>query len=412
MGNIVGIVQLHGERRLVSNPNHPLTIEVYNSVGGAAFFQRLLHEWATAGSEVIPYQVLSESAYRKHRGMLGCIALRWHMYVGYTWTCWRGARKRRARSPVRVVTTNPFFTPALVARATRGHGATINLLYDLYPEALIQAGKIAPDSWVARRCAALTRSALRECTATVFLGDRLRVYAEATYGPARRAVVIPVGADGRPFKDTPPGLLPTEVRPQILYSGLMGRMHDTDTIAALWAEKEPNGVNWAFHASGAGYARLRQTSGMRAEVTWGAALPEVAWQQAMKQAQVALVTIAPGAERVVMPSKTYSALVAGQAILAICRRASDLADLIIQHDCGWVVEPGDLAGLKQVLNGIAQNPQELWAKRRNAFEAGHQHYDTGVVAETWIKLFKELQSSNLPGINTVKLPRVQSQVIL
>jgi colanic acid biosynthesis glycosyl transferase WcaI len=368
-----------------------MTIEVYNSVGGAAFFQRLLQEWKNTGATVIPYQVISESAYRAPRGMLGRIALRWRMYPDYAWLCWRSARLGRAQSPVRIVTTNPFFTPALVARATRGRGTTINLLYDLYPEALVQTGKIAPDSWLARRCAAVTRFALRECAATVFLGDRLRAHAEAAHGPARRAVVIPVGADGAPFKDSPPELLPAGVRPQILYSGLLGRMHDTDTLAAWWTEAGTSGVKWTFRASGAGYARLRQTTGLRAEVTWGEALPEAAWQQTMKQAQVALVTIAPGAERVVMPSKTYSALVAGQAILAICRRASDLADLVFRHDCGWVVEPGDLAGLSRAIDCIARNPGELWAKRRNAFAAGHRWYDTGTVAETWMKLFAELQ---------------------
>jgi len=343
--------------------------------------------------------------------MLGRIALRSRMYPGYAWACWRAARKGRADSPVRVVTTNPFFAPALVARASREQGATINLLYDLYPEALIQAGKIASGSWLARRCAAVTRFALRECAATVFLGDRLRAFAEAAHGPARRAVVIPVGADGSPFKDTPPELLATGVRPQILYAGLMGRMHDTDTLAAWWTGREISGIKWAFHASGAGYARLRKITGLRTEVTWGAALPDAAWQQSMKQAQAALVTIAPGAERVVMPSKTYSALVAGQAILAICRRASDLADLVTRHDCGWVVEPGDVAGLRHALDCIAENPRELWAKRRNAFAAGHRYYDMGTVAETWMQLFAELQNSAVPRINTVEWRSVQGGMI-
>ena len=370
-----------------------MTIEVYNSVGGAAFFQRLLHQWEATGAHVVPYQAISEFDYRARRGALGRVALRWRMYPGYAWRCWRGARQGRAQSPVRVVTTNPFFAPSLVARATRGQGATINLLYDLYPEALIQAGKTAPGSWLARRCAAVTRFALRECAATVFLGDRLRDYAEAAHGPARRAVVIPVGADGLPFKDTPPRLLAAEMRPQILYSGQMGRMHDTDTLAAAWADEGTTGLAWTFHANGAGYARLRKTAGVRADVTWGTALPDATWQQAMKQAQVALVTIAPGAERVVMPSKTYSALVAGQAILAICRRASDLADLVIRHDCGWVVEPGDVAGLRHAISCIAQNSAELLAKRLKAFEAGHRYYDTEVVAETWMKLFVELKRS-------------------
>jgi hypothetical protein len=56
------------------------------------------------------------------------------------------------------------------------------------------------------------------------------------------------------------------------------------------------------------------------------------------------------------------------------------------------VEPGDVAGLQRAIHAIAKNPGELWAKRRNAFAAGHQHYDTGIVAETWMQLFAELKN--------------------
>ena len=83
----------------------------------------------------------------------------------------------------------------------------------------------------------------------------------------------------------------------------------------------------------------------------------------MLRAQVALVTIAPGAERVVMPSKTYSALVAGQAILAICRRESDLADLVRQHDCGWVVEPGNPEQLAQTIRLASRSEDPSRAER-------------------------------------------------
>lgn len=366
------------------------TIEVYNSVGGGAFFQRLLNEWKKSGAEVIPFQTLSEADYRAPRGSMGRITLRWRMYAGYAWTCWRGARRGRKRPAIRVVTTNPFFAPALVARATSGNGATVNLLYDLFPEALVLAGNLRPDSWLACRCAAATRFALRECAVTVFLGERLRSHAEAAHGPARRAAVIPVGADGSPFRNYYPTRLATGLPPRILYSGQMGRMHDIGTLALLWKGSKSNGVTWTFQAGGAGYAELRRSAVGVGEVRWGGALPELKWQEAMREAQVALITIAPGAERVVMPSKTYSALVAGLALLAICPRQSDLADLILRHDCGWVVEPGDVAGLRHALAQIAERPEELWAKRRHSFEAGHRYYDMTPVAKIWMKLFHEL----------------------
>jgi glycosyltransferase involved in cell wall biosynthesis len=103
-----------------------------------------------------------------------------------------------------------------------------------------------------------------------------------------------------------------------------------------------------------------------------------------------LVTVKPGAERLVMPSKAYSALVAGQALLAICRSDSDLAELVGRHDCGWVVEPGDAEGLRSALHAIATNPEDLQRKRENAFRAGHERYDAAVIARDWTALFARL----------------------
>lgn len=376
----------------MNDPGDGVAIELYNSVGGVAYLRRLQEEWKQRGAAVTAFAALDEEAYRRSRGALGRIALRWRMYAGQAWLCWRGARSRRMAKAVRVVTTNPFFAPALAARSARGSGATINVLYDLFPDALIQAGRMDANSWMARRCAAITRSAFQHCSATVFLGERLRAHAEAAYGPARRAAVIPVGADGGPFKHFAPRFLAPGETLQILYSGQMGRMHETATLIAGGIGGEMDGIAWAFHASGAGYLPLRKAIGERPSVTWGGALPGAAWQHTMRKSAVALVTIAAGAERVVMPSKTYSAMVAGQAILAVCPRASDLADLIQRHDCGWVVEPGDIVAWRHVLRELVERPEVLWAKRRNAFEAGHREFDMGVVAETWMNLFAELRS--------------------
>jgi hypothetical protein len=58
-----------------------------------------------------------------------------------------------------------------------------------------------------------------------------------------------------------------------------------------------------------------------------------------------------------MPSKTYSAMMAGQAILAIAPEDSDLVDLIKAADCGWFVEPGDVAGLAAVIDAISSSPR-------------------------------------------------------
>jgi glycosyltransferase involved in cell wall biosynthesis len=72
------------------------------------------------------------------------------------------------------------------------------------------------------------------------------------------------------------------------------------------------------------------------------------------------------------------------------RSDSDLADLVRAHSCGWVVEPGDIAGLRAALAEIASDPVGLEEKRQRAFAAGHAHYDMRPVAAEWEKLLGSL----------------------
>jgi len=224
----------------------------------------------------------------------------------------------------------------------------------------------------------------------VFLGERLRRHAEQTYGKARRSIMIPVGADGSRFRDYPPERVSGPLT--ILYAGQMGRMHDVSTLKHAILAEVPSGLEFIFHASGSGYASLRKSCETVEHCRWSGALLDEDWSHAMRQAQVALVAMVLGAENVVMPSKTYSALVAGQAILAICPRESDLADLVLKYDCGWVVEPGDVEGLRTILGKIVQDPEGLLEKRRRAFACGHSEYDVRVLAKKWIELFRELET--------------------
>lgn len=362
----------------------------YSSVGGAAFTEGMFREWRRSGMIVTGCHALTERQYRAGRGRWAALRRRWRMYGGFSWLCWRSAR--RQRDAIRVATTNPFFAPWLVNRAAAGDGATINLVYDLFPDALVQAGVLRDNSWPARACAVATRRAMQGCDVSVFLGERLRRHAESRYGLAKRAVVIPVGADGTAFRTQQPRVLPAGEEIVLLYAGQMGRMHDSATIRDALFAGLPAGMRMRFHASGAGYQRLRrEASGVAAE--WGGALAEEEWRRVILESHVALVTMAPGAENIVMPSKTYSALVAGQAVLAICPSESDLADLVRAHDCGWVIEPGDVNGLCLILEEISRDRDGLQRKRLNAYRAGHAHYDSRVLAKEWLKLFEELDES-------------------
>jgi len=370
-------------------------VQFVTSIAGAAFLDRLIVELGERAWEVGSLHLPEAVGYRGSRGWRGRLNLRWQMYFKFSLNSWREARRRPARVPVRVVTTNPFYNPAIVRLGAGGRAVTINWVFDIFPEAFIQAGYLSRNSYFTRIAASPTRYAFRNCDATVFVGEHLRTFAEAEYGAARRSAVIPIGADGQPFRDHPPRPVAVGQKTTLLYAGAMGRMHDTGTLAEALRAKVPESLCFVFHASGKRYGGLRAM--LEASMTGdrlfaGAPLSRTAWVEVMSGAHVALVTEARGAERVVMPSKTYSALVAGQAILGICSARSDLADLINRHECGWVVEPGDIAHLARVFAEIANDPQALHAKRCRAFSAGHNEYDIGVIAQRWSILIQDLSN--------------------
>jgi glycosyltransferase involved in cell wall biosynthesis len=174
-------------------------------------------------------------------------------------------------------------------------------------------------------------------------------------------------------------------------------LHDWETLGAALSAGVPDALVVEIAADGPGVRDLKQLlapvaardpQGLKFAGTRG----EAEWRTAMLAADVALVTMRNGAEKVVMPSKTYSAMAAGQAILAVCPRESDLADLVAAHDCGWVVAPGDVAGLRQQLAALPDNPQEVLRKRRNAWQAAHAHYSMETVGQQWLELFQSLHA--------------------
>ena len=385
-----------------------------SNVGGGVFGEGQVAAWRALGLDArLHYAVELEDYWRAKSWLWSKRRLRWAMYVRYPWMLWRLVR-RATPGEAFVAVTNPFFVPALAAWAARRSGAkVVHLVYDLYPDALVFGGGWSPGNPAARFAARTTRVAIRDCAATVYLGERLRQHAEAHYGVAPRTFVIPVGTDAAQFAGCEPGARNDGIadggrkaRPtagadlgvagvRCLYSGHMGLLHDWQTLAEALVAGLPEGLSVEIASNGPGANALKKAlAGMEqrsaARLLYAGTRGNIEWRAAMLAADIALVTMKPGAEKVVMPSKTYSAMAAGQAILAVCPRESDLADTVYKHDCGWVIEPGDAAGLRTLLESLPLLAEEVLRKRRNAWRAAQECYDQKVLAGRWRTLLESL----------------------
>lgn len=380
---------------LVYTTSERIRVEFWTSVGGTEFMAALVAELEAIGYEAVEVSAVTETDYRKPRGRIGGIKVRWKLYTGLLWRGWNLRKMHSSCTTVRVATTNPFFLSSWL-RAVDGdkRAKHIFLLWDLYPDVLEVSGRIRAGGWISKRLGGMTQRSLLSCSATVFLGWQQQKHVEARYGSARASSIIPVGANGTPFRSEPPALAKAGTPVVCLYAGHMGHIHETETLCLAIKSGVPPGLILKFHASGAGYSDLRRqvpAVAFQAErVEFAHPLPQGEWFVAMRDASVALITLQRKASHLAMPSKTFAALVAGQAILAVCALDSDLGQLVLKHRCGWVVEPGDVTGLERALNEISGDAMGLLDKRRRAYEAGHRYYDCQVVARHWDSLLRKV----------------------
>jgi len=259
----------------------------------------------------------------------------------------------------------------------------VHWVFDLYPDVLVAAGALRSGSRRERALRRCVRDTFNLASANVFLGHLLLQQAEERFGPIPRATVIPVGGDAAPFAEHSPGPRAVGEPVRVLYCGNLGRLHDVATLLGVVRAGIPDGIALEIRGNGAGFREVEQAlAGAAAPgVTLGPPLPDVEWLGAMKRADVALVTMRPGAEAILMPSKTYSALAAGQAVIAVCPERSDLSKTVAE--CGWRVEPGDVEGLRALLARLGRDPVDLLKRRRAAWEAGKGLYDQGMLGDAW-----------------------------
>ena len=405
-----------------------MQINFWSNTECSTFMVSQIQHLREAGWNAVQRYQVSQKAYRNASTHFSRLWLRVRMYLVYPLQiCLHFITQ--LEPGISIVTTNTFFAPLLAVLLSKKNQKIIHLVYDLYPDVLITAGILSEKSLIAKILHRMTLLTFRRCTANVFLGRHLLEYAERNYGTIPNAVIISVGSDGHPFRNghinklqaipqIEPIIQSDESKITVLYCGNFGRLHDYKTLAAALLNTTSKKANapqkqnmhsgnfqgifsFKFCANGLGLLKLKAALKIAPDcfivnlnngiiIKFYGNLSEKDWVEEMKSADIALVTMAPGAEKVIMPSKAYSAMVAGQAILAVCAINSDLGDTIRKHDCGWVVEPGDEPGFQEVLKVILTMPDVVSRKRLNSYVAGHCFYDSAVIARQWIWLFNSL----------------------
>ncbi len=305
------------------------------------------------------------------------------------------------RPDVLVATTNPFYLPlALIATRPLHRVPVVALVYDVYPDALEATGVVNPPGLVARAAAGANRFWLSRADAVVFIGPEMAEHVRLCYGSPPCWEVIETGASVSEFE---PGCaraadaeseLERWCRGKVVvsYVGNLGQMHDWETVCRavprVLADPALAHLCFVVAASGAGAEYLaRRWSGLAPDrVRFEPPLPDPAWARLLSSSSIALVTLKEAASKTSIPSKTFSAMAASNAVIAVTPAGSDLAAVVAKERCGAVVSPGDVDGLVHALRGLALDPEALRLARDRGRGAVAARYDIGVLAGRWLSV--------------------------
>jgi hypothetical protein len=345
--------------------------------------------------------------------------------LAWLWFTWQ-ARKRIPRMDwdVCVLMTDPPLQPLLAPRAARpkdeepkrsvdsgrrSRGQTKRRrdektdrrvavwMMDLYPEALAASGRLSETNPIYRWYFNKRQRALGKCDLLIFLGETQKALVEKREGEKveRCEVVGGQEADGTrqtktmvvpPWDDRGNIALATEesLRNLALYAGNLGEAHCFEEILAA-VPFLPADWRIRFAVRGAKSAGLKAAAnelksprnqeakrlGAEVEVTGYASEEET--PRLLASARVHLITMSPGWEGIVVPSKLYGCIRTGRPVLFVGPENADTAREIRANDWGGVLPPrasGELVAA--AILKLAARPTREVRMQRGAVEVARE----------------------------------------
>jgi len=277
-----------------------------------------------------------------------------------------------SRRPTSVlVSTNPPWTMLCMPLVKRLSGCRyVLLIYDIYPDVLARMGTIRSDGWLARVWRRLSRRAMLEAEGVVTIGHHMAetLGAHLHANDLCNIEVVPNWADTdfivpRDKADNvfarEHGLVGKFV---VVYSGSFGATHDmASVLAAAEMVRDLGDVHFLLIGGG---TRQREVENLVREknlpnLTLLPLQPFATLPWSLSAADCAIVCLDEGYEGISVPSKTYFALSAGAALLAISPEGTELAELVCEESCGFHIPPRSPSLLAERIRALRSDARLL-----------------------------------------------------
>jgi colanic acid biosynthesis glycosyl transferase WcaI len=257
------------------------------------------------------------------------------------------------------------------------------LIMDMYPDAAVEAGMLSRSSPTTRLAYWISRVGVRQADRVFVIGRCTAEMLERDGVRRNRIVLVPNWANEDEVRPVDPGDNPMrrelglDDKFIVLYSGNMGVAHFfEDVIEAARRLKDDDRIRFVFIGDG---SRLAEIERAKADQQLDNIIllpfqPASNLSNSLSLGDVHLVTLRPGFESVVVPSKAYGILAAGRPLIYQGAASGEIARMVGESAVGTVLAPGDVAGLEHAIRQYSSKPDTAAAQGARAVAVFRARY--------------------------------------
>jgi colanic acid biosynthesis glycosyl transferase WcaI len=300
------------------------------------------------------------------------------------------------RGDVALTVPAPFMLPYAFAAAAKLRGArSVLILHDLYPDALILAGLVRPQSILAKAVRAFNALMFRALDSVVIIGrdteklllryggmtrDKVRFIPNwATLAPGVRAVTA-----ANPYRR------PLPARYVVGLSGNLGFTHDPVIVFEAARLLRDNGdIHFLLSGWGVGFDQLRemQAAARLPNITLVSRVEDEQLEEFLSAADVWIIPYRSNVAGVSVPSRFYNLLAIGRPVILVSEPDAEAALTVVEHDVGWVVAPGNADELANAVVHAANSDDPHRAERATKIA---KRFDFNAAMADYCGLIREL----------------------
>jgi colanic acid biosynthesis glycosyl transferase WcaI len=308
---------------------------------------------------------------------------------------------RLRRGDVALTVPAPFMLPYAFAAAAKLKGArSVLIMHDVYPDVLVMAGLLKPDSLLVKAMHALNAPMFRALNAVVIIGrdseklllrypgmtsDKIRFIPNwATLAPGVRAI-----APDNPYRRSLSALYVVGL------SGNLGFTHDPVIVfEAARLLRDNSDIHFLLSGWGVGFDQLKamQAEAKLPNVTLVDRVEDEQLETFLSAANAWIIPYRKNVAGVSVPSRFYNLLAIGRPVILISEVDAEAALTVTEHDVGWVVPPGRADELAETIRRAANSEDPRRAERATEIS---RRFDFNAAMADYSGLIRELARKKL-----------------